>query len=49
MTSLKDSAIRNIMGTGPLLLLFSDQAASLLKARSLLGLIAVGVFIVTCT
>lgn len=47
MTSLKDSAIRNIMGT-LLLLLLLGQPAKALKVLRRLGVMEVGVSMVTC-
>lgn len=46
MTSLKDSAIRNMPGTAPLLLL--GQPVSFLKLLRRLGQMAVGVDMLTC-
>lgn len=48
MTSLKDSAIRNMPGTAPLLLL-SGQPVSFLKLLRRLGQMAVGVDMLTCS
>jgi hypothetical protein len=51
MTSLKDSAMRNMPGTAPpvlLLLLLSGQLTSFLKLLRRLGQIAVGVDMLTC-
>lgn len=49
MTSLNDSAMRNMPGTAPLLLLLlSGQPVSFLKLLRRFGQIAVGVDMLTC-